>query len=106
MKNKIIVIIVWVLLTLAYCWNFSDVGKSIGKKTNSAIESYSDMVTEYGGTDVKLEDSGKAISDMYSYKTYNNLGGRFSGQFLFLSITTAIYIISTICCCYFGFIKK
>lgn len=105
MKRKIIVITVWALLTFLYCWNFWDVGNSMGKRTNSAIENYSEMIVEYEGTSVKLEDSGKAISDMWLYNNYYNLGERFSGNFLFLSITTVIYFSSSILCYHFAFIK-
>lgn len=105
MKRKIITITVWVLLTFLYCWNFWDVGSSIGKRINSTVETYAEMVAENGGTSVKLEDSGKAISDAWSYGHYYNLGERFSGNFLFLSITTVIYFAISVLCYHFTFIK-
>lgn len=106
MKRKIIAITVWFLLTFLYCWNFSDVGNSIGKRINSAVETYSEMVSENEGTSVKLEDSGKAISDAWSYNNYYNLGERFKGNFLFLSITTVIYFVVSIMCYHFAFAKE
>lgn len=106
MRRKIIALIVWILFTMLYCWNFGDVGRSIGARTTNTIEMYSEMMVEYGGTDVNIENSGKAIGDIYSYRTYGNLESRFKGDFLFVGITTAIYFTISITCFYFAFIRK
>lgn len=106
MRRKIIAFVAWILFTILYCWNLGDVGRSIGARTTNAIEMYSEMMVEYGGTTVNIENSGKTIGGIYSYRTYGNLESRFKGDFLFIGITTAIYFTISIICIYFAFVKK
>ena len=104
--KKGIIILSWILLTIFYCWNTADLGRSMGENTNSAIEKYSEMMVEYGGTTTDLEHLGSAIEDMYCYKAFDDLGKTFKTDFLILAVTSVIYLVFTIGCYHFLFVKN
>lgn len=106
MKKKIIIFLVWIALTVFYCWNLSDIGRSMGANTNSAIEKYSEMMVEYGGTTTDINHLGSAMTDMWSYKNFDNLSKEFKFDFTVVGVSTVIYIFLTIVCYHQAFSQK
>ena len=106
MKRKIIGLIVWICLTILYCLNFADIGSSMGAKTNSVIEDYSQMMVEYGGTNTNLDNLGSAMADMSSYKMFDNLSDRFESDFSIIGVTTVIYVFVSILIYHLCFVKN
>lgn len=104
--KKIIIFIVWIGITFLYCWNMADTGRSMGALTNSALENYAEMITEYGGTTTDIEHMGGAIADMWIYKSMHNLSDTFKFDFKIISVTTVIYMVISIICYHFAFNSK
>lgn len=104
--KKSVILSVWILLTALYCWSISDIGRSMGANINSAIEKYSEMMVEYGGATTDFEHLGSAMADMYSYKSFENLGKEFQFDFTVIAVTSVIYLVFTIGCYHFAFVKK
>lgn len=104
--KKSIIISIWILITILYCWNLSDIGRSMGANINSAIENYSEMMVEYGGTATDYEHLGSAIADMYSYNTFHNLEKEFKFDFTIIAVTSVIYLVFTMGCYHVSFAKK
>lgn len=100
-----VIFMIWFFITVIYCWSFSDFGRSIGANTNSAIEKYSEMMVEYGGTTTDMENLGSAMSDMSRYRMFDNLSKEFRFNFTAISVFTVVYILITILCYHFAFIK-
>ena len=104
--KKCVIALSWILITILYCWNTTDLGRSMGENTNSAIENYSEMMIKYGGTTTDFEHLGSAIGDMYCYKAFDDLGKTFKTDFLILAVTSVIYLVFTIWCYHFLFVKN
>ncbi len=104
--KRVIFLICWIMLTIFYCWNLSDVGRSMGANTNSAIEAYSEMMVKYGGTTTDSENLGSAMADMWSYGEFHNLSKEFKTDFTIIGVTTVIYIFMTILFYHFGLKTK
>ena len=104
--KKSVILSVWILLTALYCWSISDIGRSMGANINGAVEKYSEMMVEYGGTTTDLEHLGSAMGDMYSYKSFYNLEKIFQFDFTVIAVTSVIYLVFTIGCYHFAFVKK
>lgn len=101
MKKKLIALAIWIFVSVLYCLNIADIGRSIGAITNGAIEKYADMRTEYGET-VSLDEFGDAASDSFSYHYFYDLDSDFKFDFTVISITTVIYISVSIGCYHMG----
>jgi hypothetical protein len=74
MKKKIITLVVWLALTVLYVWNLGDSGRYIGSSTTWALEDYSQMMVEYGGTTTDAYHLGAAMGDMANYKMFCDYG--------------------------------
>lgn len=106
MKAKIIVVSIWVIVSILYCLNLADIGRSIGANTNQAIEMYSEMVVKYGGTTTDLDHLGDAVGDTWSYSRFGDLSKKYKTDFTIIGLTTTIYIGATILCYSFGIKNK
>ena len=104
MKKKIIVSVIWIVISIFYCWSLSDIGGSIGAFTNSAIEKYSEMKAEYGGTTTDIKHLGSAMGDMFIYRMYN-LKNEFKTFFTIIAVLTIVYILFSIYFYHFIFVK-
>lgn len=100
--KKATILTVWLFLTVLYCWNLSDIGRSMGANTNSAIENYAEYYTqEYIGAEGAVE----GIANAWSYSEFNNLSKKFKGDFMVVGITTVIYVVVTVAIYHF-LVKK
>lgn len=99
MKKKIIIVLIWLVLTGLYCLNAIEIGKSMGRTTKGAIEKYAEVYDP----DIKGSDK---IASSISYGHSYNLSKEFELYFSVLSVTTVIYFVATIACYHMGFIKK
>ena len=106
MKKRIVCFAIWILVTAAYVWNLSDTGRSMGAFANKAIESYSEMMVEYGGTSTGLDNLGSALGDMSIYNMNYDLSKKFKGDFISIGVTTALEIVISIACYHFATKEK
>lgn len=106
MKRKIIGFIIWICITILYCLDLADTGRSMGANTNSAIEKYSEMMAEYGGTTTDIEHLGSALGDMSSYRMFNNLSEEFKFDFTVVAISTVVYVLASVFIYHFSFKEK
>lgn len=91
MKRKIAAMTIWIFLTIVYCFNMADIGRSMGSKINLAMEHLS---------------SDEPI-DKYAYGDYySHLDSHFKFNFIVISVTTVIYVGVTVLCYHFAFTKK
>ncbi len=102
MRKRVICFAIWLLVTILYVWDLSDIGRSMGAFTNKAIERYSEMMVEYGGTTTNWDNLGSALSDMAIYRMDCNLSKRFKGNFISIGVTTALEIVISIACYHFA----
>lgn len=103
MKRKLIIFFIWLLFTVLYVFNFTDIGRSMGAQTNSAIENYVEYnIKEYTGA----EGAADSIANSWSYSYFNDLEKSFKFDYKVISVTTVIYIIITISCYHLSFVKK
>lgn len=98
MKKKIITLVVWLALTVLYVWNLGDSGRYIGSSTTWALEDYSQMMVEYGGTTTDAYHLGAAMGDMANYKMFCDLESKYKKNMIMAGVTTVIYILVTIKC--------
>lgn len=106
MKRKIIGLVIWICITILYCLNLADIGRSMGANINSAIEQYSQMIVEYGGTTTDIEHLGSALGDMSIYRMFNNLSKEFKFDFTVVAISTVIYVFASVLIYHFSSKEK
>lgn len=103
MKNKIIILIVWLALSAIYVWIIGDTGRAMGAQTKDAYEKYVEYYTkEYIGADGLAEGA----ADAWSYSYFNDLGSKFKFGMLTVSIGTVIYIALTLIGYHIAFNRK
>lgn len=105
MKKKIIVLLAWIALTAFYIWNLSDIGRSMGASTSSAIEDYTEMWVEYQGKEKTAENTTEAMYEAWHYSNSDNLEDKFKGDFAVIGATTTVYIMISILCYHLAFTK-
>lgn len=103
MRKRIIALVVWVILTVAYVWTIGDTGRSMGAQAKDAYESY---VEYYTGEYIGVEGFAEGITDAWSYSYFNDLEQEFKSNMLAVSIETVVYIALTLTCYHIVFRKN
>lgn len=108
--KRLVVLIIWILFTIAYVWSFADCGRSLGARANSAIEDQLDsynksLASVFSGEEEYKVDLNHNMDQLIYYQ-FHNLAKQYKSTFYVLVITTVIYIVFTIFCYDMIFIKQ
>lgn len=103
MKRKIIALLVWIIVSILYCLNAIDTGRSVGARINGAIEHHVESYTkEYAGA----EGVADAYYNAYVYSESYDLKNKFKMVYGIDSVITVIYVGVSAWCYHYGFTSK
>ena len=90
MRNKIVCVVIWLVMSILYCANIIDIGRSMGAKVNGAMEAL-------------VNASEGEVSASFAYgQYYSDLDESFKFDFTIISITTVAYVATSGICLIYG----
>lgn len=100
MKRKVISLIIWALLSVAFIWYLQDCGRRTGYEIQDYVEFYTEKYEK--SADTSTEAIAKALTRNFINEEFYNIPEWFQKEGLYLGFVVVIYIGGTMMCYYFG----